>query len=121
MKILTIKTNYASEVSGIGKYSSELVEWFASKGHEVRFALLPKLAGTGRLPPPSAAMKKRASARSVATKMLPLVSNWLATERVRLRGKAYATTHLSEDRIVCAFERRVVIDLQKEREILNEP
>jgi hypothetical protein len=50
-----------------------------------------------------------------------LRSNWLATERVRPRGKAYATTHLSEDRIVCAFERRVVIDLQKEREILNEP
>jgi colanic acid biosynthesis glycosyl transferase WcaI len=36
MKILMISLNYAPEVSGIGKYSSELAEWFARKGHIVR-------------------------------------------------------------------------------------
>ena len=36
MKILMISLNYAPEVSGIGKYSSELAEWFAKRGHIVR-------------------------------------------------------------------------------------
>ena len=37
MRILIHGINYAPEFVGIGKYSSEMAEWFASRGHEVRF------------------------------------------------------------------------------------
>lgn len=35
MKILAYGLNYAPELTGIGKYSSELCEWLASRGHTV--------------------------------------------------------------------------------------
>lgn len=35
MKILLIGINYLPELTGIGKYSGEMAEWLASKGHEV--------------------------------------------------------------------------------------
>ncbi|WP_421856573.1 WcaI family glycosyltransferase [Oceanicaulis sp.] len=37
MRILIHGINYAPEFVGIGKYSSEMAEWFALRGHEVRF------------------------------------------------------------------------------------
>ncbi|MGF6879564.1 glycosyltransferase WbuB [Paraburkholderia sp. MM5477-R1] len=36
MKVLMISLNYAPEVTGIGKYSAELAEWLAARGHTVR-------------------------------------------------------------------------------------
>lgn len=36
MRILIHGINYAPEFVGIGKYSSEMAEWFASRGHQVR-------------------------------------------------------------------------------------
>ncbi|SAL86435.1 glycosyl transferase [Caballeronia arvi] len=36
MKILLFTLNYAPEVTGIGKYSTELAEWLFAQGHEVR-------------------------------------------------------------------------------------
>lgn len=37
MRILIHGINYAPEFVGIGKYSSEMAEWLAMRGHEVRF------------------------------------------------------------------------------------
>ncbi|WP_250517583.1 glycosyltransferase WbuB [Caballeronia sp. INDeC2] len=36
MKVLMISLNYAPEVTGIGKYSAELAEWLALRGHTIR-------------------------------------------------------------------------------------
>lgn len=41
MKILFYSLNYAPELTGIGKYSGELAEWLAGKGHEVRVVCAP--------------------------------------------------------------------------------
>jgi colanic acid biosynthesis glycosyl transferase WcaI len=35
MRILIYGINYAPELTGIGKYSSEMAEWLAEQGHEV--------------------------------------------------------------------------------------
>lgn len=35
MKILLFSLNYAPEMTGIGKYSAELAEWLADRGHDV--------------------------------------------------------------------------------------
>lgn len=49
MKILVYGINYSPELTGIGKYTGEMVEWLAAQGHEVRghyrTALLPAMAG----------------------------------------------------------------------------
>jgi colanic acid biosynthesis glycosyl transferase WcaI len=36
MKVLMISLNYAPEVTGVGKYSAELAEWLALRGHAIR-------------------------------------------------------------------------------------
>lgn len=41
MRILIVGINYAPELTGIGKYSSEMAEWLAAAGHEVRFVTAP--------------------------------------------------------------------------------
>jgi len=41
MKILLYGINYAPEITGIGKYSGEMAEWFAQQGHEVRVITAP--------------------------------------------------------------------------------
>ncbi|MDH5325767.1 MAG: WcaI family glycosyltransferase [Gammaproteobacteria bacterium] len=41
MKILLVSLNYTPELTGIGKYSGELVEWLVSKGHEVTVVTTP--------------------------------------------------------------------------------
>lgn len=41
MKILIVGLNYAPELTGIGKYSGEMAEWFASRGHQVRVVTAP--------------------------------------------------------------------------------
>ncbi|MET3120954.1 colanic acid biosynthesis glycosyl transferase WcaI [Oxalobacteraceae bacterium GrIS 2.11] len=41
MKILVYGINYAPELTGIGKYSSEMCEWLAIQGHEVRVVTAP--------------------------------------------------------------------------------
>ena len=33
MKILVYGINYSPELTGIGKYTGEMVEWMASQGH----------------------------------------------------------------------------------------
>ena len=36
LRVLLYSLNYAPELTGVGKYSGELAEWLAAKGHEVR-------------------------------------------------------------------------------------
>ncbi len=41
MKILVYGINYSPELTGIGKYTGEMVEWLARNGHEVRVITAP--------------------------------------------------------------------------------
>lgn len=41
MKILVYGINYSPELTGIGKYTGEMVEWMVSKGHDVRVITAP--------------------------------------------------------------------------------
>ncbi len=41
MRILLVGINYAPELTGIGKYSSEMAEWLAAAGHQVRAVTAP--------------------------------------------------------------------------------
>ena len=41
MKILLISTNYSPELTGVGKYSGEMISWLAERGHEVRVVCAP--------------------------------------------------------------------------------
>ena len=41
MKILIYGLNYAPELTGIGKYTGEMAEWFANRGHDVRVVTAP--------------------------------------------------------------------------------
>src|SRR5688572_16871282 len=36
MKLLVYGLNYAPELTGVGKYTSEMCRWFAQAGHQVR-------------------------------------------------------------------------------------
>lgn len=41
MRILLLGLNYAPELTGIGKYSGEMMEWLAERGHEIRVVTTP--------------------------------------------------------------------------------
>tara|TARA_R110000772_G_scaffold248454_1_gene362513 strand:+ start:15962 stop:17179 length:1218 start_codon:yes stop_codon:yes gene_type:complete len=41
VKILVVGLNYSPELTGIGKYTGEMAEWFAAQGHEVRVVTAP--------------------------------------------------------------------------------
>lgn len=41
MRILIVSINYAPELTGIGKYTSEAAEWLAAKEHDVRVICAP--------------------------------------------------------------------------------
>ncbi|WP_318357949.1 colanic acid biosynthesis fucosyltransferase WcaI [Enterobacter sp.] len=41
MKILVYGINYSPELTGIGKYTGEMVEWMAREGHDVRVITAP--------------------------------------------------------------------------------
>jgi colanic acid biosynthesis glycosyl transferase WcaI len=41
VKILVVGLNYSPELTGIGKYTGEMAEWFAEQGHEVSVITVP--------------------------------------------------------------------------------
>lgn len=41
MRILVLSINYAPELTGIGKYTAEMAEWLALRGHEIRVVTSP--------------------------------------------------------------------------------
>lgn len=49
MRLLFLGLNYAPELTGIGKYSGEMMEWLAARGHEVRVVTTPPYYPTWRV------------------------------------------------------------------------
>lgn len=49
MRLLFLGLNYAPELTGIGKYSGEMMEWFAARGHDVRVVTAPPYYPTWRV------------------------------------------------------------------------
>jgi len=41
LRLLFLGLNYSPELTGIGKYSGEMMEWLAARGHEVRVVTAP--------------------------------------------------------------------------------
>ncbi len=41
MRILVYSINYAPELTGIGKFTAEMCDWFAAQGHEIRVVTTP--------------------------------------------------------------------------------
>jgi putative colanic acid biosynthesis glycosyltransferase WcaI len=41
LRLLFLGLNYSPELTGIGKYSGEMMEWFAARGHDVRVVTAP--------------------------------------------------------------------------------
>ena len=41
MRILIHGINYSPELIGVGKYTGEMAEWLAARGHEVRVVTAP--------------------------------------------------------------------------------
>ena len=41
MKLLVYGINFAPELTGIGKYTGEMVAWLATQGHDVRVVTAP--------------------------------------------------------------------------------
>jgi len=41
LRILILTLNYSPELTGIGKYSGEMAEWLAARGHEIRVVTAP--------------------------------------------------------------------------------
>mgnify|MGYP000361579487 CR=1 FL=1 len=66
MKILVYGINYSPELTGIGKYTGEMVEWLAAQGHEVRVItarLTTRSGGWARTIPPGGTNEKRGPPR----------------------------------------------------------
>lgn len=71
MKILVYGINYSPELTGIGKYTGEMVEWLAAQGHEVRVITAPPYypqCRWARTIPPGATNEKRGPPRCGAAR-----------------------------------------------------
>lgn len=73
MKILVYGINYSPELTGIGKYTGEMVAWMAREGHEVRVITARRTTRSGRSAsaiPPGAIAGKRARLPSGAARCM---------------------------------------------------
>src|ERR1700709_808018 len=52
LKVLVYGLNYAPELTGIGKYTGEMVAWLAARGHQVRVVTAPPYYPAWRVQPP---------------------------------------------------------------------
>jgi colanic acid biosynthesis glycosyl transferase WcaI len=52
MKILIHGINYTPELTGVGKYTGEMAEWLASRGHDVNVVTAPPYYPTWKVLPP---------------------------------------------------------------------
>jgi colanic acid biosynthesis glycosyl transferase WcaI len=57
------------------------------------------------------------NATALAEAIVHLANDPALRERLGSLGRSYATTHLSREKILAAFESRVVIELQKKRDV----
>lgn len=69
MKILLYGINFAPELTGIGKYTGEMAQWFAQAGHEVRVVTAPPYY-------PAWAVSAGYSARTWSTEKIMGVDVW---------------------------------------------
>lgn len=73
MRILLVGINYAPELTGIGKYSSEMAEWLVAAGHEVRVVTAPPYYPEWRVAEGYAAWRYRTeTVRSVSIWRCPI-------------------------------------------------
>ena len=66
MKILVYGINYSPELTGIGKYTGEMVEWMASQGHDVRVITAPPYYPASATPAGAIAAKRALRPSGVA-------------------------------------------------------
>lgn len=64
VRVLVYGINYAPELTGIGKYTGELCEWLAHRGHEVRVITAPPYYPEWRVPRGYAAWAYRRELRN---------------------------------------------------------
>ena len=57
MRILIYGLNHAPELTGIGKYTGEMVEWLARRGHDVRVVTAPPYYPAWKVDPPYSASR----------------------------------------------------------------
>jgi len=50
MKIVLVSLNYAPELTGIGRYNTEMVQWFVGRGHSVRVIVAPPYYPAWKVP-----------------------------------------------------------------------
>lgn len=48
MKFLLHSLNFAPELTGIGKYTGEMVHWLVQRGHDVRVVTAPRTIPNGK-------------------------------------------------------------------------
>jgi colanic acid biosynthesis glycosyl transferase WcaI len=74
LRLLFLGLNYAPELTGIGKYSGEMMEWLATRGHEVRVVTAPPYYPSWRVSEGYSAFKysKEVSAAGVEIYRCPL-------------------------------------------------
>ena len=49
MRIVILGLNFSPELVGVGKYTGEMAEWLASRGHEVRMVTAPPFNPEGKV------------------------------------------------------------------------
>lgn len=59
MKILIVGLNYAPELTGIGKYTAEMAEWLAHRGHSVKVVTTPPYYPAWDVPAPYSKFRYR--------------------------------------------------------------
>ncbi len=72
MKILVYGINYSPELTGIGKYTGEMVEWMTSQGHEVRVITAPPYYPVWKVHPDYSAWKYKKEQGSATVWRCPL-------------------------------------------------
>src|SRR5579872_6302004 len=64
MRILVHSINYRPELTGVGKYTTEMCEWLAARGHEVTVVAPPPYYPQWRVAPPYRAWRYSSSVES---------------------------------------------------------
>ena len=72
MKILVYGINYSPELTGIGKYTGEMVEWMARQGHDVRVITAPPYYPEWKVGEPYSAWRWRREERAATVWRCPL-------------------------------------------------
>lgn len=72
MKILIYGINFSPELTGIGKYTGEMADWFAAQGHEVRVVTAPPYYPAWKVVVPYTDSQYRREKRAVGVYSFPV-------------------------------------------------